>query len=121
MAHVRQQPVCKTPTLAAPSEQLALAGHGGAAVRAGRVIPLLHDLLRGLHGNTAKAQRAGAIGTGRVGGEVTRSVRVDEPAAMTRRAIAAHPWPCPAIGAGDVEDRVARPFEVAALLISTEK
>ena len=64
--------------------------------------------------DAAAAQRAGAVGSGRIGGEISRSVDLDEAAAVPAWSPAAGADGCAAVGTCDLQDRVARIFQVAS-------
>jgi len=62
----------------------------------------------------AAAQRTGAVGIGCIGGEITRSVKLDEPAAVPARPATASADGSAAVGTDDLEARITRPSAVAA-------
>ncbi len=61
-----------------------------------------------------RTERTGAVGAGRIGSEVTRSVELDERAGVPARPATAGAGVCAAIGTCDVEARVAWPAAIAA-------
>lgn len=63
--------------------------------------------------DAAAVQRTGAVGTGCIGGEITRSVKLDEAAAVPARAATAGADGSAAVGTDDLKARITRPGAVA--------